>query len=259
VTKRKFGWRKDERRETDFLVRHPPTIPAATSLKVCLPSARDQGETSACVGFGIAALLTAVRTRERAATVGGFSTKADWFSPLWVYNGARELEDCIKEDAGCMPRDALRWLAKRGCLLEADWPFDPKHPDLSRPPVSFYHPASEWPITRYFRCVDGIRGIMSAIATGHPVALGVPWFEKWLDVGALGTLMPVSAGDPIAGGHETCLFAYDQKRGVFGDLNSWGPDWGRNGTCEIPFEAFDVFKQVGGYDAWCVEADWGKA
>jgi hypothetical protein len=100
---------------------------------------------------------------------------------------------------------------------------------------------------------DGVEGICSALADGHLVSIGNPWFEKWIIYreGVFGwpILKEVDADDPVAGGHETLIYAYDKNEAIFYGMNSWGAGWGINGFYKMHFSSIDVFKQVGGYDA----------
>jgi len=46
-----------------------------------------------------------------------------------------------------------------------------------------------------------------------------------------------------------CLYGYDRIQGIFYGTNSWGTGWGDHGRYIMPFEAIEVFKNRGGYDA----------
>lgn len=249
---KRLGWRKDKYDSRDYLyVKLPPVkIPDAYSLIEYVPEVRDQGQVGSCVGFGIGGNLTGWANK-----LGVFTS---WFSPTWIYNGARYIEGTLTEDAGAYPRDALEWLVDKGCLLEEFWPYDPYALDTTSPPSRLEPEAARHPLLAYYRVTGGTEGICSALASGHFVSIGVPWFWLWMD-STDGNLPEVDYDeDDIAGGHEVYLYGYDKAKAVFYGVNSWGTEWGDKGKFTMPFSAFDVFKQYGGYDAHYVTVDWEK-
>jgi len=237
-----FGWQKDKFDCRDFLYKAThKAIPEEVILTDYFPEVRDQGNVGSCVGFGIGANLVA-----RAKRLGVYS---EWFSPTWIYNGARFLEGTLAFDAGSRPRDALHWLYMKGCLLEHLWPYNPDKLDTTAPPSHLEPEAAKNPLLSYFRIVDGVAGICEIVAGEYGVSVGCPWFEKWRNPGKDGILAEVNTGDAVAGGHETCILGYSNSKGFVYGINSWSKDWGANGFYKMPFQAFDVFKQLGGYDA----------
>lgn len=238
---RLFGWQKDKFDDRDLLYKITrKRIPVEVILSNYLPNVRDQGQVGSCVGFGIGANLVA-----RARRTGVYK---EWFSPTWIYNGARFIEGTLSQDLGCQPRDALHWLYKKGCLLESFWPYDLVAFDPTPPPSHLEPAAAENPLLSYYRVTDGVTGICEVLAGGQYVSIGTPWFERWMKAES-GFLREVTILDSVVGGHETCLYGYNQSARIFYGINSWGRDWGNVGHFLMPFSAFDVFKQRGGYDA----------
>ena len=237
-----FGWSKDKYDPHDYLHRRKlVTLPDTADLSNLLPVVRDQGKVGSCVGFGIGANLSGV-----AMTLGILS---GWYSPTWLYNGARFIEGTLPLDLGCEPGDALDWCLKHGILLESFWPYDAEKLDRSAPSSERMAQADKYKGFAYYRVDNGVDGICSALAEGHLVSIGTPWFDKWRDPPE-GMLPDVAESDSVAGGHETILAAYDRSKGVFNiGQNSWGTAWGKAGRYSMPFSAFDVFKKLGGYDA----------
>jgi hypothetical protein len=249
---RPLGWRKDRYDPKDYLHRKLVRllIPDSFSLEEYLPEVRDQGNIGSCVGFGIGGNLTGLARGQDAFE--------EWFSPTWIYNGARFLAGDLNYDAGAYPRDALDWISENGCLLEHFWPYDPYKLDKTSPPSNLVEEALKRPILAYFRVTGGTEGICSALSLGCFVSIGVPWFDKWMDTDRDGNLAEVTELDDVAGGHEVFLYGYDIPKQLFYGQNSWGKEWGKNGRFTMPFSAFDVFKQFGGYDAHYVAVDWAK-
>lgn len=237
----KFGWQKDRFDKRDFLYTATyKEIPPSIILTEFLPSVRQQGNVGSCVGFGIGANLVARDKR--------WDKYVEWYSPTWIYNGARYIEGTLMFDNGCQPRDALHWLYEKGCLLEHFWPYNPEKLDPTPPPSHLEPEAAKYPLLSYYRVVDGIDGICEVLASGKYVSIGTPWFKKWMRP-KNGKLVEVTALDEVSGGHETCLYGYDLLKEIFYGINSWGTEWGNKGHFTIPFSAFEVFKNRGGYDS----------
>lgn len=245
---RPLGWRKDKYDGRDYLHRRLAVIPDSVDLSPYLPEVRDQGQVGSCVGFGIGGNITATAKQQ-----GVYS---EWFSPTWIYNGARFIEGTLNEDAGAYPRDGFEWLISKGGLLEHFWPYDPTKLDKTPPPSDLNPEAAKYPVAAYYRVTGGADGICSALAAGHLVSIGTPWFMPWVDIGADGVLPEINARSQLVGGHETCLYGYDKTKKVFYGMNSWGREWGRNGYYTMPMSAFSVFGAFGGYDAHSVEVTW---
>lgn len=246
------GWKKDPYDPRDFIFRVRAAVPwnkqNRFTLVGLMPPVRDQGNVGSCVGFGIGANLTALAKQKHV--------DPEWFSPTWIYNGARFIEGTLPYDFGCYPRNAMKWIADRGCLREHLWPYNPNQLDKTSPPSALNEFANDWPILVYTRVIGGIDGICAAIASGHPVSIGNPWYEKWMDTNAVGVLPAITETDVPIGGHETIIYGYEKSNGLFWCQNSWGLNWGNNGRFAMPMSALAVFNVHGGYDAHIITVDW---
>lgn len=69
----------------------------------------------------------------------------------------------------------------------------------------------------------------------HPVLVGMVVYEGWMNPGPSGL---VHATGAALGGHALCLAAYDDRLRQFGFPNSWGPEWGADGTGWIRYDEF---------------------
>jgi len=236
----KLGWKKDHYDPKDYLhKRKVYPLPDRFSLAPFLTPIRDQGNCGSCVGHGIGINLNSVKV--------ALGIYEEWCSPTFIYNGARFIEGTLPIDCGCYPKDALDWTLKYGILLEHYWPYDGF--DKAAPSTERINEADKYKGFAYVRCVDGIDGICDAISSGHFVSIGSPWFGEWMDSPPCGRLPKPTNSSFDAGGHETCFYEYDRIEGVFFGANSWGTEWGDNGLYIMPFEAIDIFKNRGGYDA----------
>jgi hypothetical protein len=251
MPERVLGWRKDkfDRRDKLHSTRVKVVLPPIVDLSEFTPEVRDQGSEGSCTGHGEGGQITSQGIKQ--------GQPKDWFSPRWIYNGARFLEGTIGQDSGAYSRDGYDWMFKKGCLLNSIWPYVAGVDTFRTPPSSYEPEAAKFPIVEYIRADDGVDGICSAFAQGYFVSLGSPWFSQWMDVGADGKIPEITGGFP-SGGHETFLFGYDYPARVFFLQNSWGLEWGKQGIGYLPFSAIDKFKELGGYDAYYTVFDWSE-
>jgi hypothetical protein len=243
----RLGWRKDKFDPRNYLHKIAKVVPNVVDWSAIIPNVRDQGNLGSCTGFGIGGQLTALANKLKVYT--------EWFSPTWIYNGARYIEGTLTQDAGAAPGDCFDWLKQKGCLLEHFWPYTGIL-DKTSPPSKFNVEAAKYPEIIYTRVTGDVDGICSALAAGNIVSIGTPWFDSWMNIGADGILPTVSDLDTVAGGHETYLYGYDKTQNLFFGSNSWGTSWGKAGRYLMPFSAFPIFKTQGGYDAQYVTVNW---
>jgi hypothetical protein len=244
---RKFAWKKDPRDERDYLRGKAVFyLPNRVDLSDILPSVRDQGNLGSCTGFGIGGNLTGCALQQEAID--------EWFSPTWIYNGARLLEDSLPYDDGAYPRDCLEFIREHGCLLEHFRPYKDTLDKTSPLTWGLNDDAAKWPIVEYARCVDGVEGIKSALVGGHLVSIGAPWYYSWMDTDSDGVVDDDYSS--MAGGHEFLCYGYDDTKQLLYCQNSWGTSWGVGGRFAIPYSAIAAWKLDGGYDAHLIIVDW---
>ncbi len=264
---KRLGWKKDRYDKRDWI--HPYRVAAVPDVFVDLteyrPTVRDQGNEGSCVGHGIGGPLTGLLSK--------LGLVVTWFSPRWIYNGARYIEGELKYDEGCWPKDALDWLITKGGLPDPIWPYVAGKDTFTSPPSKYDSDAAKWPLASYsdvpqlgvgyYRVTNGADGICEAIAAGNFVSIGIPWPNSWMD-SKDGVLSTIKASSAIAGGHEVFLYGYDKIKGIFYGQNSWGTSqWSYSGKVvpkgcfTMPFSVFEIFKQIGGYDAHYIKVNWG--
>jgi len=79
---------------------------------------------------------------------------------------------------------------------------------------------------------DGINTVKAAIAVKRPCVLAFyPPYDFDLQYPAYGNNGDCTSNDPAGGLHQACVYGYDDQR--FKILNSYGGEWGTNGTGSI--------------------------
>lgn len=68
-----------------------------------------------------------------------------------------------------------------------------------------------------------------------PFIMGIDWYDSFDQPGANG-LIEISPGASVRGGHELEVIGLDVERQRVRIPNSWGPDWGARGYCEMSFD-----------------------
>lgn len=101
-----------------------------------------------------------------------------------------------------------------------------------------------------FRWAFGIDDMLVAIGRSGPAVIGVNWYRGMFAPDADGFIHPTGS---IMGGHAVCVYGLklykidktggfnleniDRDKSYFKIHNSWGKNWGQNGTCKITVNA----------------------
>jgi len=92
--------------------------------------------------------------------------------------------------------------------------------------------------------------VKRAIFAQGGVWAGVQWHRSWFTPAADGTLPPPSG--PIDGGHAIWFVGYDDARGAFHFVNSWGTRWGARGYGWLPYDYFTLSGDNYDSEAWSI-------
>lgn len=226
---RNFGLLRDSPDPRDFCykLQAPGRVPASTERKNIsqFPWRYDQGQLGSCWGNG------AVEAYRRALQVNGMSDYEA--SRLFAYWIARQ--DKVN-DTGTSPRDGFKALAKYGICSEKSWPYLIDKFAVTPPPEAFTE-ALDHQALRYERIYPVSKiAIMDAVAQGYPVGYGKELYESFMTnkVAELGIVpMPRRCHEQLMGRHWMTIFDYDEDGTI--ELNSWGREWGLDGTCHVPW------------------------
>jgi len=232
IEKRNFGYIQDHFDNRDVYYRlkiKPINLPESTEKKNIsqFPWRYDQGPIGSCVGNGAATGYRRNLQRNRMP---------DYFpSRLFAYYIARSDEN-KQIDSGAMIRDAFKAINKYGICHESIWPYITEK-FAEEPPLFAWTDALNHQSISYERIFPHDKiFMMDALNQGYCIVFGIVLHESFMSekVAQTGIVKNPKCWEEEIGGHCMTIFDYD-KDGVW-VLNSWGDDWGQNGTCHIAWE-----------------------
>lgn len=215
-------------------------LPEAVSLLRFAPSRGNQGEQGSCVAWSSAyaaqTIVTAAATHQDPNTIR--------FSPSYLYNQIR-LDGC----QGSYIQRAMESMQKNGGVPLSQYPYNDQ--DCQRMPSSSDVQAGRQNVIHGFtRLTNGdnineisVRAIKEHLAKDAPVAIGMMVGQSFMQDMMGQELWRPAAGDESQmgmGGHAMCVIGYDDSKygGAFQIMNSWGPEWGKNGVAWVRYGDF---------------------
>ena len=227
-------------------VRIAPPATLNTLGRLTMP-VRDQGETSACTGFALAAVIDILLRRagrQRETPV----------SPFMLYNMARRYDEFrgFKADEGSSCRGALKAWYRHGACGSMRWTdLDMPKPNPD-PKKDWWQDAARRPLGAYYRL--DTRSVTDMQAALHEVgALYASvvchdgWDEGYEHNKRSAWEVPHRKVKPIDGGHAIALVGYNARGFIV--LNSWGKGWGLSGTGILSYEDW----LANAMDCWVVQ------
>ncbi len=215
-------------------------LPEAVSLLRFAPDRENQGQQGSCVAwssaYGAQTILTAAATGADPNTIR--------FSPAYLYNQIR-LEGC----QGSYLQRAMEAMQKNGGVPLSQYPYTDQ--DCEREPTSVDVQTGRQNVIHGFtRITNGdnineisVRGIKEHLAKNAPVAIGMMVGQSFMQSMMGQELWEPSGMDASQmgmGGHAMCVIGYDDRKfgGAFQIMNSWGPEWGKNGVAWVRYGDF---------------------
>jgi C1A family cysteine protease len=221
-------------------------LPERVSLEKYAPTRKNQGTQGSCVAWSSA---YAARSILEAASTG-IDPNNIAFSPSYLYNQIH-----LPECQGALLPDAMKTMLVRGSVPLRLFPYDASTCDNM--PNNNAHMAASSYKTRGFQRLTisdadprvDFTAIKQNLAAGAPVVIGMMVPRSFMQ-GMYGenVWFPEAGEDPdngSMGGHAMCVIGYDDhlEGGAFQIMNSWGPEWGKNGLGWIRYADFMKFNK----------------
>lgn len=214
-------------------------LPASVDLFPYAPPVGDQGRIGACVawtiGYGIMGYYA-----KRTAGVGAP------YAPLFLY--LRNVAKGGAPNAGLIPDFVLANAQTAGVTTQADYWQGTTDWQTAPTPAQITN-ARNYRVKGWDRLFNGANqgaaaqtSIMRTLASGSPVALGIPVYKDFVYLRSH-SLYSTVTGTSL-GGHMIAAYGYDAQ-GVY-IRNSWGGSWGNAGDAHLSW-AFITKAATGAY------------
>ncbi len=218
-------------------------LPEAVSLLRYAPTRGNQGQQGSCVAWSSAYAAQTILTS--AAT--GQDPNSIVFSPSYLYNQIK-LEGC----QGSYIQRAMEAMQKNGGVSLRQYPYSDQDCE-SQPSSSDVQTGRQNLIHGFTRLTNGdnineisVRAIKEHLNKNAPVAIGMMVGQSFMQdmMGReLWTPQGMDESQMGMGGHAMCVIGYDDRKfgGAFQIMNSWGPEWGKNGVGWVRYGDFKSY------------------
>ncbi|MFT3904443.1 MAG: C1 family peptidase [Niabella sp.] len=219
-------------------------LPEAVSLLRFAPERGDQGQQGSCVAWSSAYAAQTILT----AAATGKDPNAIAFSPSYLYNQIRLGDDC----QGSYIQRAMEAMKANGGVPLSVYPYSDR--DCSREPDgSARQLGRQNTIHGFTRLTDGdnlkqisVRAIKEHLSKDAPVVIGMLVGQSFMSemMGKeLWTPQGMDQSQIGMGGHAMCVIGYDDSKygGAFQIMNSWTPQWGKNGIAWVRYGDFKQY------------------
>lgn len=233
-----FGWKADipDFRDKPYLLRKVSTTALKSvdlRLTNAMPLIRDQLSLGSCTGFGWAYHITFNVLNKHEENV---DSKAEPFSPLFIYYQERVIENTVSYDSGAFIRDGIKAISKLGVCYEETWPYViSKY--KTKPIAKALTEGLKFKAVKYQR-IDSTdkSALVNCLLSGFPIVHGFTVYESFesATVSKTGVVPLPKKTESVLGGHCTVIIGYDKATDRFICANSWGTSWGAKGYYTIP-------------------------
>ncbi len=226
-------------------------LPEAVSLRRFAPQRGDQGQQGSCVAWSCAYSAQTILT----AAATGANPDQIVFSPSYLYNQIR-LENC----QGSYLQRAMEAMKRNGGVPLRQYPYSDRDCE-TMPTSSDIQQGRQNTIHGFTRLTSGdninkisIRAIKEHLSKDAPVAIGMMVGQSFMtDMRGQELWQPsgMDASQMGMGGHAMTVIGYDDRKfgGAFEIMNSWGPEWGKDGIAWVRYGDFrDYVKEAYGID-----------
>ena len=230
MSNRKYGWKKDKIDNRDYQFKMSShykvmVLPPSVDLRPNCPPVYDQGQLGSCTANSIAGAIQ-------------FIHKSLTPSRLFIYWNEREMEGTTSEDSGAEIRDGISTVVNTGIISEEELPYDISRFTV-RPSEKCFQDAKTDKVSEYLRINQNENEIKQCLASGFPICFGIQVYESFEGDNAARTgnvPNPDLNKEQCLGGHAILIVGYNDNGRYFIVRNSWGPSWGVQGYCYIPYE-----------------------
>lgn len=228
------GWKPDlpDRRDFIYSPQQPilESLPKKIDMTDKCPDVYTQGHLHSCTGNAIAGAFEFELLKQGLTD----------FKPsrLFIYYNARAIENTIPTDSGAEIRNGMKGIARLGVCDENQWQYIESE-FAQKPYQSCYVEALKHLTTSYHRINQDISKMKACLTEGYPFVFGFTIynsFEKHILAKTGVVNLPDLKNEIVIGGHAAMAVGYDDSTNRFIIRNSYGPGWGMNGYCTMPYD-----------------------
>jgi C1A family cysteine protease len=218
-------------------------LPKSFSLKQYAPLPGDQTDYGTCVAWASAYAARTISESVALDRKNQTETTGNVFSPVYVYRNIRP--DDPECQRGAQIYSALNLMRDSGAVKMLDIERSIAFPRVD---LSNYYESKKYPIAGYVTLFSRedkqkpafiTRMVKKSLAEGKPVVIGMNTPDSFLE--ARNVWEPSEDPGNFYGGHAMCVVGYDDNRGAFELINSWGRKWGNGGFIWVPYTVFVDF------------------
>ncbi|NOU17101.1 MAG: C1 family peptidase [Bacteroidales bacterium] len=219
------------------VAKNPEGVVSKAVVNLNVPPVGDQGGEGSCVAWGTTYAARSIFWQ--AGHPAAWSQSVNIFSPEYVYNQIKVRKSC---GSGAYVTTGLNLLKTQGVCRWSLMPYT----DVSctaKPNATQIADAALYKIASYSTVTRTTAAIKAQLDAGKPVVVGGPVSSGFMYL-ANGAVLTTFVGGSL-GGHCYCVVGYDDTKGAFKFMNSWGTGWASAGFGWIAY----------GYEAtWWTEA-----
>ena len=212
------------------------SVPAKVDLRKYFTPVKNQGNLGACSAFAMVSIYEYILKKNRKKEID--------LSESFVYYNVRKMTNEIGEDSGSSLYNVVVTMGTEGVCAEHYCPYTDK-PDMPTPSSEAYEDALQRKVVKALNVQKDVNHIKSAVAQGYPVAVSLKVFDSFEPIGGLvARPSEIEIENEQSGNHAMVVCGYSDEDKIFIVRNSWGPKFGDQGYCYIPYSYFEDFLNV---------------
>ncbi|MDR1563427.1 MAG: cell wall-binding repeat-containing protein [Oscillospiraceae bacterium] len=202
-------------------------LPSSLDNSSKYPPPKSQGQQGSCVAWAVGYYYKTYQDNlDHGWDIDSDSCR---FSPAYIYNQIH-----VGQDEGSYISDALDLLVSQGVCSMADMPYNEynytMNPTAEQKAKAYPHRSTDW------NWVQGNSNIKSKIYETGGCIVSIDVYSNFENLGS--NIYKDYIGS-YTGRHAICLIGWDDSKGAYKFVNSWGSYWGINGYGWIAYSLFD--------------------
>lgn len=217
-------------------------LPVKVNLKEEINIKQQLGKT--CVSHAIAHAMTIMWVRKDGILVSRDIDKY-MFSPCYIHN--QIADNC---ESPTRLTDGLDLLKQQGIALAGDFNSDDnctKQPDEMTVRKARKYKIKDYlaVFVQHYTEEEKVTSTKKQLINGYPVILGINIPQVFSGIKKGVKTLEAEVTDLPAYGHALCVVGYDDYRGAFELMNSWGTDWANDGYIWIKYDDYARYAKYG--------------